>query len=93
MTVVPANACGREPPRHEEDLAQQAVLAVLLDAHPAQRSIEEVVRELAEDPDEFGARDRIENAIRDLVGAGLLHRHGSFVFVTRAAVRLDELKA
>ena len=91
MTVVPANVCGREPPSHEEDLAQQAVLAVLLDAHPAQRSIEEIVRELVEDPAEFGARDRVENAIRDLVGAGLLHRHGPFVFATHAAVRLNEL--
>jgi hypothetical protein len=68
------------------------VLAVLLDAHPAQRSTEEIVRELVEDPDEFAARDRVENAIRDLVGAGLLHRHGPFVFATHAAVRLNELK-
>jgi len=87
-----ANACGTEPPSHEEDLVQQAVLAILLDAHPAQRSIEEVVRELTDHPDEFGQRDRIDNAIRDLVGAGLLHRHGPFVFATHAAVRLNELK-
>ena len=92
MTVVPANACGREPPRHEEDLVQQAVLALLLDAHPAQRSTDEIVRELTDHPDEFGERDRIDNAIRDLVGAGLLHRHGPFVFATHAAVRLNELK-
>jgi hypothetical protein len=91
VTVVPANVCGREPPSHQEDLAQQAVLAVLLDAHPAQRSIEEIVRELVEDSAEFGERDRVENAIRDLVGAGLLHRHGPFVFATHAAVRLNEL--
>jgi hypothetical protein len=93
VRLVSANFCGREPPTHEEDLAQQGVLTVLLDAHPAQRSIEEIVRELAEDPEAFGARDRIENAIRDLAGAGLLHRHGRFVFATRAAVRLDELRA
>ncbi len=90
--AMPAGACGREPPIHEEDLAQQAVLTVLLDAHPAQRSIEEVVREVVEDPAEFGARDRVENAVRDLVGAGLLHRHGPFVFATYAAVRLNELR-
>jgi hypothetical protein len=87
-----ANACGTQPPSHEEDLAQQAVLAILLDAHPAQRSTDEIVRELTDRPDEFGERDRIENAIRDLVGAGLLHRHGPFVFATHAAVRLTELK-
>ena len=87
-----ANACGHGPPVHEEDLAQRAVLAILLDAHPAWRSTEEIVRELTDRPQEFAERDRIENAIRDLVGAGLLHRHGPFVFTTRAAVRFDELR-
>jgi hypothetical protein len=90
--TVAAHACGREPPTHEDDLAQRAVLAILLDAHPAWRSTEEIVRELTDRPEEFGERDRIENAIRDLVGAGLLHRHGPFVFTTRAAVRFDELR-
>jgi hypothetical protein len=89
---MPAYACGAEPSDREEDLAQQAVLAILLDAHPAQRTTEEVARELTDRPDEFGERDRIDNAIRDLVGAGLLHRHGQFVFATRAAVRFAELK-
>jgi len=92
VTLMSANACGTGPPSHEEDLAQQAILAIMLDAHPAQRSIDEIVRELTDRPDEFGERDRIENAIRDLVGAGLLHRHGPFVFATHAAVRLNELK-
>jgi hypothetical protein len=76
-----------------EDLTQQAVLAVLLDAHPSQRSVEEVVREITDRRDEFAARDRVLNAIRELAGAGLLHRHGPFVFPTRAAVRFDELQA
>jgi hypothetical protein len=75
-----------------EDITEQAVLAVLLDAHPAQRSVEEVVREMTDRPDEFAARDAVLNAIRDLTGAGLLHRHGPFVFATRAAVRFDELQ-
>jgi hypothetical protein len=92
VRLMSANACGTQPPSHEEDLAQQAVLAILLDAHPAQRSTDEIVRELTDRPDEFGERDRIENAIRNLVGAGLLHRHGPFVFATHAAVRLTELK-
>jgi hypothetical protein len=90
---VPAHSCGAEPPGREDDLAQQAVLAILLDAHPAQRTTDEIVRELTDRPDEFGERDRISNAIRDLAGAGLLHRHGPFVFATRAAVRFAELEA
>jgi hypothetical protein len=77
----------------EDEMVQQAVLGLLVDAHPGQYSEQELVRALtAEDPDAFGPRDRVHNAIRDLVGAGLAHRHGSFVFATRAAVRADELK-
>ena len=75
-----------------EDMAQQAVLAILLEAHPGQRSVEEVIREMTDRPDDFPARDTVDNAIRDLVGAGLLHRHGAFVFATHAAVRFDDLR-
>lgn len=80
------------PPVDRHNMAEQAVLSILLDAHPGQRSIEEVVREMTDRPDEFSSRDTINNAIRDLVGAGLLHRHGAFVFATHAAVRFDELR-
>jgi hypothetical protein len=89
---MPARASGCETPDHDEDLAQQAVLTILLDAHPAQRSTDEVVRELTDRPEEFAERDRIDNAIRDLVRAGLVHRQGRFVFATRAAVRFEELR-
>jgi hypothetical protein len=78
--------------RPEEDRVQQAVLSLLLDAHPAQRSMEEILREMTDRPDDFAVRDLIDNAVRDLVGAGLAHRHGAFVFATRAAVRFDELQ-
>ena len=86
------SAGGDEPRYTDRDQAQQAALAVLLDAYPAQLSIDALVRELTDRPDEFAPRDAIDNAVRDLVGAGLLHRHGSFVFGTRAAVRFDELQ-
>jgi hypothetical protein len=85
------SACGDRPLVHEDDQVQQAVLAVLLDLHPAQLSVDELAREMTDRPDEFGPRDAIDNAVRDLVGTGLLHRHGPFVFATRAAVRFDEL--
>jgi hypothetical protein len=75
-----------------EDMAQQAVLAILLEAHPGQRSVEEVAREMTDRPDDVAARDAVDNSIRDLVAAGLLHRHGPFVFATRAAVRFEELR-
>jgi len=75
-----------------DDALQGSVLSLLLLAHPGQRSVEEVVREMTDCPDEFSARDAITNAIRDLAGAGLVHRHGAFVFAARAAVRFDELR-
>jgi Fe2+ or Zn2+ uptake regulation protein len=82
----------REPSALERtDTLQRSILQTLLLAHPAQRSVEEVLREITDRPDEFSARDAITNALRDLVGAGLVHRHGAFVFATWAAVRFHEL--
>jgi Fe2+ or Zn2+ uptake regulation protein len=75
-----------------EDALQGAVLGLLVFAHPGQFSVEELVREMTDRPDEFSERDAIDNALRDLAGAGLVHRHGRFVFATRAAVRCDELR-
>jgi hypothetical protein len=85
-------ACVVPPHDHDDDLVESAVLTVLLLAHPAQRSTDELIREMSEHPNDFAESDRIENAIRDLVGAGLAHRHGAFVFATRAAVRFEQLR-
>jgi hypothetical protein len=67
------------------------MLSLLLEEHPAQLSVDEVVREMTDRPDDFAARDLVEIAVRSLVGSGLAHRHGTFVFATRAAVRFDQL--
>jgi hypothetical protein len=88
-----ASCAGCAPRIHEDDVLQSAVLTILLDAHPAQRSEDELVRELTADPRDVSKRDAVENAIRELVGAGLAHRHGSFVFATQAAVRSEELRS
>jgi hypothetical protein len=71
--------------------AEAAVLELALALHPAQASLSEVIRELADDPGDFGQRDAIERAAGDLTRAGLLHRNGEFVFPTRAALRFDQL--
>ena len=70
---------------------QSAVLALLLDQHPTQLTLAELAREVAEDPGNFAQRDKIARAVRDLVGAGLLHRHGDFAIPTRAALCFDRL--
>jgi hypothetical protein len=76
----------------DEDRAEQALLGLLLDAHPALLSIDEIVREMTDRADEFGPRDRVNNAVRDLVASGLAHRLDGFVFASRAAVRSEELR-
>jgi hypothetical protein len=84
--------CSEPTPASEDDKAEQAVLALLLDAHPAHLSLDEVVRELTDRPDDFAPRDRVNNAVRDLAAAGLVHCHGAFVFASRAAVRFEDLR-
>jgi hypothetical protein len=70
---------------------EAALMRLVLDLHPAQASLTEVLRELADEPEDFGQRDAIERAAADLVRCGLLHRNGEFVFPTRAALRFEEL--
>ena len=72
--------------------AQGAVLAVLLAEHPAQLTLAELVRQLTDNPDDFGQRDAVERAVRDLVGIGLLHRQGSFVVPSRIALYYERLE-
>ena len=76
----------------EEDARCEAlVLRRALDLHPAQASIEELARDVGEDPAEFAGRDAVERAVHDLARAGLMHRSGEFAFPTLAALRFDEL--
>ena len=75
-----------------EDAAVEAtVLRQLLLIHPAQVTVEELIVDVAADPDSFAERDAIERAVRDLARAGLLHRNGEFAIPSRAALRFDEL--
>jgi hypothetical protein len=75
-----------------EDAAVEAtVLRQLLLIHPAQVTVEELIVDVAFDPDAFAERDAIERAVRELARAGLLHRNGEFAIPSRAALRFDEL--
>lgn len=79
-------------PAQEDRSSQAGVLAHLLYLHPAQLTVEEIVREFANDPDDFEQRDRVERAVDDLVRAGLLHRNGKFAVPALPAVRFDGLE-
>jgi hypothetical protein len=77
--------------RAADDATEAAVLTVLLDLHPTQLTLEELVREVAGEDARFAEHDAIERAVRDLGGAGLLHRVEERAFPTRAALRFSEL--
>jgi hypothetical protein len=75
----------------EDAATESAVLQQLIGLYPAQVTFAELMRELGGQFADFGERDAIERAVRDLAGAGLLHRHGEFVLPSRAALRFNEL--
>jgi hypothetical protein len=68
------------------DQRTSAVLRHLLELYPAQLTIDEVVRELTSASEDFDEGAAIESGVRELLAAGLLQRHGDFLFPTRAAV-------
>lgn len=77
----------RAAPTAREDYRDQAaVLRQILDLHPEPLTLAELTREMTHDSTDFQERDRIERAVRDLIGGGLLHLVGDLVLPTRAAV-------
>jgi hypothetical protein len=89
MTTAP----GESPTNENEDARlESALLQRLLDLHPARVTTDELIRDLTGDEPDFATRDGIDRAIRELAGAGIIHRSDDgFVSPTRAAVRLGEL--
>jgi hypothetical protein len=79
-------------PIDEDSKVESAVLSFLLDEHPDhQLTIPEVSRAMNAGETDFGSVDAVERAIRELVGAGLLHCQGRFILPTRAALYFDAL--
>ncbi len=76
----------------EDARLESALLQQVLGLHPTRVTADELIRDLAGEEADFAARDGVKRAIRELAGAGLLHRaDDDFVTPTRAAVRFDEL--
>ncbi len=82
----PDSGCNPPSTEGEDAQTQQAVMAFVLDQHPATLTICEIAREMS-----GGEGDEAERAIRDLVGAGLLRCEGASVLPTRAALHLTRL--
>lgn len=77
--------CERNP-AEEDRKVQAAVLGFLIDEDPDRFTIPELSRAMNAGPAAFEAEDAVERAVRELVGAGLLHCCGGFVLPTRAAL-------
>ena len=71
---------------------ERGVLSLVVGDYPEVYTENELVREAASDPDDFGQRDAIMRAIRSLTAVGLMHRAGPLVFPSRAALRFDSLE-
>ncbi|MET0305265.1 MAG: hypothetical protein ABW196_03435 [Solirubrobacterales bacterium] len=83
--------CAERYPAGEDAKAERVVLAFLLEEHPTPLTIPELSRALNADPG-FDTDDAVERAVRELVGAGLLHCEGAFVVPTRAALYFARLE-
>jgi len=82
-----------QAPAKQDAVIEAAVLRQLLALHPAHSSFDELLREIASDPEDFSQRDAVERAVRDLTVSGLLHRSGELILPSRAALRFDQLLA
>jgi hypothetical protein len=84
----------RDPATPQEPKVERAALAFLIDKYPDRLTIPQVSRAMNAKPgggSESG--DGVERAIRELVGAGLLHCQGGYVLPTRAALYFERLEA
>jgi hypothetical protein len=70
---------------------EAAVLRQLLALHPVQLTVGELAREIGGEAADFAQTDAVVRAVRELTGAGLVHRNGEVVIPSRAALRFDEL--
>jgi hypothetical protein len=72
-------------PAGEDRQYEAAILAHVMEAHPATLRLSDLLRELG-DPEDFHERDQIERAVRELIKGGLMFRSGGAVLPTRSAL-------
>jgi hypothetical protein len=97
MRDQPSHSSNGDLTTREDRRTRRAVLLAVISLHPAHATVSELIRRLTLRPDDFGERDRIERAVLDLAGIGLLHHHDfrnrpdSLVAPTQAALCANEL--
>ncbi len=85
---------GASSPRSNaaQELHDQGVVLIhVLSIYPTQIRLLELIRELTDDSHDFAEGDRIERAVRELIGVGLLFRCEGLVLPTRAALRFHQI--
>jgi hypothetical protein len=85
---------GASSPRSNaaQELHDQGVVLIhVLSIYPTHLRLWELVRELTDGSGSFEERDRIERAVGELIGAGLLFRSDGLVLPTRAALRFNQI--
>ncbi len=92
--INPMDCAQRDPatPATQDAKAERLVLAFLLEEHPSQLTIPELSRALNAVAGTFDTEDAVERAVRELVGAGLLHCHAAFIVPTRSALYFERLQ-
>ena len=65
----------------EQDEQQRAVFDVLMDAHPSQITLAELVTAIGSEPDAL-------DGLRPLMELGIVHQRGDCVWPSRTAARL-----
>lgn len=78
-------------PAGEDTRTESAVLALLIEEHPIHLTMDELALVLHADPGRVDPEDAAHRAVRELVGAGLIHRDGPFLLPSRAALYFDAL--
>jgi hypothetical protein len=75
-----------------QDLHDQGVVLIhVLTIYPTHLRLLELIREITAGATDFSEGDRIERAVRDLIGFGLLFRCEGLVLPTRAALSFNEI--
>jgi hypothetical protein len=83
---------GSSKTNHAQDLHDQGVVLIhVLTISPTHLRLLELIREITAGAADFSEGDRIERAVRDLIGFGLLFRCEGLVLPTRAALRFNEI--
>jgi hypothetical protein len=75
-----------------QDLHDQGVVLIhVLTIYPTHLRLLELIREITAGSADFDEGDRIERAVRELIGVGLLFRCEGVVLPTRPALRFNEI--